>query len=73
MSAFPPPVLQTELPRGIKVPKFSKFAGEAGESIVEHVARYLVECGDLANLESIFHEQFFRRENKVNVIDLANI
>lgn len=49
MSAFPDFVLQT--PRGWKVMKFTKFAGEAGESTVEHVAGYQIECGDLANNE----------------------
>ena len=34
--------------RGYKIPKFSKFAGELGDSTLEHVARYKIECGDLA-------------------------
>eukprot|EP00256_Glycine_max_P055100 XP_014622121.1 uncharacterized protein LOC102661556 [Glycine max] len=46
-------VLQTELPRGVKIPKFTKFAGETNESTVEHIARYLVEAGDLANNENL--------------------
>ena len=29
------------------MPKFSKFVGELKESIVEHVARFQIECGDL--------------------------
>ena len=107
ISAFPDVVQQTELPRGMKIPKFSKFAGEAGESTVEHVARYLIECGDLANneclkmkyfpgsltknaftwfttlpphsihswiqLERVFHEQFFRGETKVSLMDLIGV
>ncbi|XP_058749336.1 uncharacterized protein LOC131622295 [Vicia villosa] len=36
-------VRKTELPRGWKVPKFTKFAGETGESTVEHVARFQTE------------------------------
>ncbi|CAJ2672441.1 unnamed protein product [Trifolium pratense] len=43
-------VLQTELPRGWKIPKITKFAGDTGESTVEHVARYLTEAGDLASV-----------------------
>jgi len=31
-------VLQSELPRGYKIPKFTKFAGDTSESIVEHIA-----------------------------------
>ncbi|XP_006598506.1 uncharacterized protein [Glycine max] len=51
-------VLQTELPRGVKIPKFTKFAGETNESTVEHVARYLVEAGDLANNENLRMKYF---------------
>lgn len=46
-------VLQEELPRGWKVPKFTKFAGDTEESTVEHVARYQTEAGDLANNEEL--------------------
>ncbi|XP_027343100.1 uncharacterized protein LOC113855668 [Abrus precatorius] len=44
---------QAELPRGWKVPKFTKFAGDSGESTVEHIARYSIECGDLARNEDL--------------------
>lgn len=107
VSAFPNIVLQIELPRGWKVPKFSKFVGEVSELTVEHIARYQIECGDLANneylkmkyfpssltknaftrfttlppnsihssiqLQRVFHEQFFRGETKVSVMDLVSI
>jgi len=46
-------VLQSKLPRGYKIPKFTKFARDTGESIVEHIARYLTEAGDLANDENL--------------------
>jgi hypothetical protein len=46
-------VLQTELPRGWKVPKYAKFAGDTNESTVEHIARYLAESGNLANNENL--------------------
>ncbi|XP_050888952.1 uncharacterized protein LOC127094133 [Lathyrus oleraceus] len=46
-------VLQAEAPRGMKVPKYTKFGGESGESIIEHVARYLTESGDLAHNECL--------------------
>lgn len=36
-------VLQTELPMGCKVMKFTKFAGDIEESIVRHVVRYQTE------------------------------
>jgi len=41
-------VLQTELPRGYKIPKFTSFAGHTSESTVEHITRYLTEA-DIAN------------------------
>jgi len=46
-------VLQTELPWGYKIPKFTTFAGDTSESIVEHIARYLTESGDIANNENL--------------------
>jgi len=46
-------VLQSELPRGYKIPKFTKFAGDTSESTVEHIARYLTEAGDLAKDENL--------------------
>ena len=46
-------ILQFELPRACIAPKFTKFAGDTSESIVEHIARYLTEAGDLANSENL--------------------
>src|ERR1051325_8382995 len=45
--------MHTDLPRGYKVPKFTKFAGDTNESTVEHIARYLTEVGDIANNENL--------------------
>ncbi|RYQ88934.1 hypothetical protein Ahy_B09g095834 isoform C [Arachis hypogaea] len=54
VSTFPQVVQMAEVPRGIKNPKITtKFAGEVGESTTEHVARYLVEIGNLANDENL--------------------
>ncbi|KAK2363144.1 hypothetical protein QL285_088154 [Trifolium repens] len=58
VSALSEYVLQTELPRGWKIPKFTKFAGDTGESTVEHIARYLTEAGDLANNENLRMKYF---------------
>ena len=41
------------MPRGWKVLKFTKFAGDTNESTVEHIARYLTEAGDIANNENL--------------------
>ena len=46
-------VLQSELPRGYKISKFTKFAEDTSESIVEHIARYLTKAGDLENDENL--------------------
>ncbi|XP_058741652.1 uncharacterized protein LOC131614039 [Vicia villosa] len=51
-------VRQTELPRGWKIPKFTKFAGETGESTVEHVARYQTEADELENNENLKMKYF---------------
>jgi len=46
-------VLQSELPMGYKIPKFTKFARDTSESTVEHIAQYLTETEDLANDENL--------------------
>jgi len=46
-------VLQSELPMGYKIPKFTKFIGDISESIVEHITRHLTEAGDLENDENL--------------------
>lgn len=46
-------VLQIELPKGWKIPKFTKFVGDTSESNVEHIARYLTEAGDIGNNENL--------------------
>ncbi|XP_050889410.1 uncharacterized protein LOC127094646 [Lathyrus oleraceus] len=51
-------VLQAELPARWKVPKFTKFSGDTSESIVEHVARYLIEAGEIANNENLRIQYF---------------
>ncbi|WJX53646.1 hypothetical protein P8452_39618 [Trifolium repens] len=58
VSALSEYVLQTELPRGWKVPKYTKFAGDTNESTVEHIARYLAESGNLANNENLRMKYF---------------
>jgi len=45
--------LQTGLSMGYKIPKFTTFAGDTNESIVEHIARYFTEAGDIAKNENL--------------------
>ena len=52
-SPFPLEVQMLDMPRGYKIPKFSKFSGDLEESTVEHVARFTLECGDLATSEML--------------------
>ncbi|XP_050878858.1 uncharacterized protein LOC127082675 [Lathyrus oleraceus] len=106
-SPFPDFVLQIKLPRGWKVPKFTKFAGDTEGFTVEHVSRYQTKVGDIANnedlklkyflssltknvftwftmlppqsihtwtqLERLFHEQFYMRQTKISLKELANV
>ena len=58
VSALSEYVLETDLSRNTKIPKFTKFAGETNESTVEHIARYLMEAGDLANNENLRMKYF---------------
>ncbi|XP_050875075.1 uncharacterized protein LOC127078684 [Lathyrus oleraceus] len=51
-------VLQTELPRGCKIPKFTKFSRDTSESTIEHIARYMTEARDLANSENLRMKYF---------------
>ncbi|XP_058727022.1 uncharacterized protein LOC131598439 [Vicia villosa] len=46
-------IVQTKNPRGWKIPKYTKFGGEIGESTIEHIAIYLTELGYMENNESL--------------------
>ena len=41
--------------RGFKIPDFSLFSGEDGQSTLEHVTRFNVQCGELDNYENLCH------------------
>jgi len=58
VSALSEYMLETDLPRNTKIPKFTKFVGETNESTVEHIARYLMEAGDMANNENLTMKYF---------------
>lgn len=36
-------------PRGYRIPEFTLFSGEEGLSTLEHIARFTIQCGELAN------------------------
>jgi len=53
VSALSDYVVAEELPKGWKIPKFTKSGGETNELTVEHISRYLTEAGDIANNENL--------------------
>ena len=42
-------------PMGYKIPNFSLFSGEDGQSTLDHIARFTVQCGELANYENFYY------------------
>lgn len=58
VSALSEYVLQTEFSRDWKIRKFTKFAGDASESTVEHVARDQTKAGDKANNKNLKMKYF---------------
>ena len=42
-------------PRRYKIHEFSLFTREDGKSTMEHVARFIVQCGELDNYENLYH------------------
>ena len=52
-------------PRGYRIPDFSLFFGEDDQSTLEHVARFIVQCGELANFENFYHFKLRRFPNSL--------
>ena len=42
-------------PRGYRILNLSLFFGEYGQSSLEHIARFIVQCGELAKYENFYH------------------
>ena len=42
-------------PMGYRIPDFSLFSRENGQSTFEHVARFTMQCGELTNYENFYH------------------
>ena len=47
--------MENPYPREYMILDFSLFSGEDGQSTLEHVARFIVQCGELANYENFYH------------------
>ena len=46
---YPPAYDEHLLPHKYKVPDFTKFSGQGEVSTVEHVNRFIMQCGEAAN------------------------
>lgn len=53
MSYLPYYIRRVELPRGCKVPKFSKSVGDTNESTVKHKAMFKTEASDMSNNDGL--------------------
>ena len=42
-------------PRGYRIPDLSLFSREDGQSILEHVARFTMQCEELTNYENFYY------------------
>jgi len=72
VSALSEYVLETDLARNTKIPKFTKFARETNESTVEHIARYLMEVGDMENNENLKMKYFPSSLTKMPLLGLQH-
>ena len=48
-------------PKGYRIPEFLLFSEEDGQSTLEHIARFIIQCGELANYENFtnYHLRLF--------------
>ena len=56
---YPPAYDQIPFPYKYKVPDFTKFSGQGDVSIVEHVNRFILLCGEAANQDPLRVRLFF--------------
>ena len=50
---YPPSYDLIPLPHRYKVPDFTKFMGQDDTSTIEHVNRYLIQCGEAATVDAL--------------------
>jgi hypothetical protein len=50
---YPPAYDQLPFPHKYKVPDFTKFSGKGDVSTVEHVNRFILQCGEVANQDAL--------------------
>jgi hypothetical protein len=44
---------QLPYPRGYRVPEFSKFSGDDGKIILEHVDQFILQCGEASATDAL--------------------
>ena len=50
---YPPAYDEIPLPHKYKLPDFTKFSGQGEVSIVEHINRFIMQCGEAANQDAL--------------------
>ena len=50
---YPPAYDQIPLPHKYKVSDFTKFSGQGDVSTVEHINRFILQCGEAANQDAL--------------------
>ena len=50
---YPEAYDQIPLPYHYRVPNFTKFFGQDAISTVEHISRFLIQCGDAAGIDAL--------------------
>ncbi|GKV15503.1 hypothetical protein SLEP1_g26290 [Rubroshorea leprosula] len=44
---------ENPFPRGFKVPEFTLFSGEVGQSTIEHIGRFTIQCGEASGDDNL--------------------
>ena len=50
---YPPAYDQIPLPHKYKLPDFTNFSGQGEVSMVEHINRFIMQCGEAANQDAL--------------------
>ena len=50
---YPAYIDQVEILQGYKVPNFTLFSGEGEQLTLEHIGRFVVQCGHIGNNENL--------------------
>ena len=51
--SYPAYIDQVKIPQGYKVPNFTLFSGEGEQSTLEHISRFVVQCGHIRNNKNL--------------------